>query len=275
MQTRRRTGLSTAAALGLLIAPLTALAAAPPPRPTPPVSPARIAAAAALPNWTGVWAPVEGDVFDSKAAKAPAAARDRPPFKPAYERKYLANMARLKKSPQADPLSQCLPLGLLRMMSVAGHYEFTLTPEQAWVFSGTPPGPKSTGAQTRRIYTDGRDNLKGDDLFPTYTGNSVGRWEGGTLVVRTVGLNEGMFVDRTGAELSGDATVTERIRLLPSGLLEDQFTITDKSALTRPWVVTRTWKRLPAGTPIWDDSCLGKRVNPATLTDAFAARSKK
>ncbi|MEI6282752.1 MAG: hypothetical protein WCP82_08570, partial [Alphaproteobacteria bacterium] len=88
-----------------------------------------------------------------------------------------------------------------------------------------------------------------------------------------VGLNEGMFIDRTGAMLSGDATVTERIRLVSPDVLQDQFTIEDKTALTRPWVVTRSWKRLPAGASVSDDSCLGKRVNPAKLTDAAVARA--
>ncbi|HTI67124.1 MAG TPA: hypothetical protein VL460_06215 [Caulobacteraceae bacterium] len=279
MQTRRRFRLSTTAlgaAGGLILmagasAALAAAAPPPPPGPVPPPNPARIRAASALPNWSGVWVPMQGDVFDTKAAKAPAGARVHPPFKPAYEAKYAATRAALRKDPKTDPLALCLPLGLLRMMSVTGHYEFTLTPEQVWIFSGTPPGPKSTGAQTRRIYTDGRPQLSGDDLFPTYTGNSVGHWEGDTLVVRTVGLNDGNFIDRTGAELSGDAVVTERIRLTGPNTLEDRFTIDDKTALTGPWTVTRTWRRMPAGTPIWDDSCLGKKVNPADLTDAAVA----
>ena len=137
----------------------------------------------------------------------------------------------------------------------------------------TPPGPNSSGAQTRRIYTDGRENLAGDDLVPQYTGNSVGRWEGDTLVVTTVGLNDIPFVDRTGARLSEDAVVRERIRLVAPDTLEDRFTIEDKTALTGPWVVTRTWRRLPKGSPVVDDSCLGKRVNPAELVDAAAARA--
>jgi hypothetical protein len=245
-----------------LAAPAVALAAAAPqpPKPVPPPSPARIQAAAALPDWKGVWRPSQTDTLGA------------PPFNREWRARAAATAAKLRADPKnTDPLSQCLPLGLLRMMSVNGHYEFTLTPEQAWIFSGTAPGPQSTGAQTRRIYLDGRDNLKGDDLFPTYTGNSVGHWEGDTLVVKTVGLNDGMFVDRTGAMLSGDATVTERIRLTAPDTLEDRFTVDDKTALTGPWTFTRTWKRQPAGTAIWDDSCLGKRVNPAKLTDAAVA----
>jgi hypothetical protein len=161
------------------------------------------------------------------------------------------------------------------MMSLNGDYEFAVTPELVMVFSATGAGPNSTGAQSRRIYTDGRPQLSGDDLFPTYTGNSIGRWEGDTLVVRTVGLNDGNFIDRTGAMLSGDAVVTERIRMTGPDTLEDRFTIEDKTALTRPWTVTRTWKRVPGQRSLAADSCLGKRVNPANLTDAAAAKKRQ
>jgi hypothetical protein len=233
------------------------------------------ASPAALPDWSGVWAPNQGEVFDATTVSSPADARAHPPYRPEWEARYVATMARLRQDPKTDPLQACHPLGLLRMMSIGGHYEFAVRPEQVWIFSGSPPGPNSSGAQTRRIYTDGRENLAGDDLVPQYTGNSVGRWEGDTLVVTTVGLNDIAFVDRTGAQLSEDAVVRERIRLVAPDTLEDRFTIEDKTALTGPWVVTRTWRRLPKGSPVVDDSCLGKRVNPAELVDAAAARAGK
>lgn len=235
----------------------------------------RLQTADALPNWSGVWEPVQGDVFDARANPAPGDARAQPPYRREYEARYVETLAKLKADPTIDPLQQCHPLGLLRMMSLGGDFEFAVTPEVIWVFSQTAPGPGSTGTQSRRIYADGRPQLAGDDLFPTYTGNSIGRWEGDTLVVRTVGLNEGNFVDRTGAMLSPDAVVTERIRLIAPDVLEDQFTIDDKTALTRPWVVTRTWRRKPGQTSLSTDSCLGRRVNPADLTDAAWERRQK
>jgi hypothetical protein len=249
---------------------LAAAAPAGPPKPVPPPDPARIAKAAALPDWSGFWAPVQGDVFDAKTATSAAGAVANPPYNKEWAAKYAATRAKLKTDPKIDPLQACLPLGLTRMMAIAGgHYEFTILPEQVWIFSGSPAGPKSTAVQTRRIYTDGRANLSGDDLFPQYTGNSVGHWEGDTLVVHTVGLNtDESWVDRTGAQLSGDAVIDERIRMVNPNLIEDRFTITDKTALTRPWTVTRTYRRIPGQPLIQDDSCLGKRVNPADLTDA-------
>ena len=269
----RLSNVSLGAAVGLLLvagASAALAAAAPPPKPIPPPDPARIAKAASLPDWTGFWAPVQADVFDAKTAKVAPGAVATPPYNRAWAAKYAATRAKLRRDPKIDPLQLCLPLGLTRMMAISpGHYEFTILPEQVWIFSGSPAGPKSTSVQTRRISTDGRDNLKGDDLFPQYTGNSVGHWEGDTLVVHTVGLNASeSWVDRTGAQLSDDATIDERIRMVGPNLIEDRFTITDKTALTRPWTVTRTYRRIPGQPLIQDDSCLGKKVNPADLTDA-------
>ena len=267
MQTRREFRTSTRAALGLaggflLLASGASVAQAQPS--------ARAQAAAAMPDWSGVWAPNQPDVFDAKAGTK--ATRDHPPYTAEYEAKYKASMAKAKTDKGYDPLSLCLPLGMPRMMTVPGHYEFVATPDMAFVFSDTPAGPKSTGNQARRIYMDGRPQLGGDDLFPTYTGNEIGHWDGDTLVVHTVGLNDTNFVDRTGALLSGDAVITERMRLTGPNTFEDRFTVEDKKALTRPWVVTRTWRRVP-GAAIVDDSCGGRRVDPEALTDN-GARAK-
>jgi hypothetical protein len=227
--------------------------------------------AAAMPDWSGVWAPSQPDIFDAKAGSK--ATRDHPPYTAGYEAKYKASMAKLKSDKDYNPLTQCLPLGLLWMMSLNGRFEFVATPDMSFVFSDTAAGPKATGNQARRIYSDGRKQLVGDDLFPTYTGNEIGRWEGDTLVVSTVGLNDTNFMDRTGALLSGDAKVTERIRMAGPNTMQDTFTIEDKTALTKPWVVTRTWRRMPPGSAIVDDSCGGRRVDPEALTDA-GARAK-
>jgi hypothetical protein len=235
----------------------------------------RAETAAALPDWSGVWAPEQPDVFDAPTGKTAPGLRDHPPYKPMFEAKYLAEIAKLKHDRTSDPLSDCQPTGVPRMMTLPGLFEFTVTPEQVFVFSDRTEGggPASTGVQTRRIYTDGRPQLAGDDLFPTYTGNSVGHWDGNTLVVRTVGLRDDNFLDRTGALLSGQEVFTERIRMTGPNTLEDRFTIEDGASLTRPWEVRRTWRRRP-GVEIVDGACGGRSVNPADLADrALAAKA--
>ena len=266
MTTRRRIR-GSAALIGLaagvaLLAPALASAQA-----------SRAEAGAALPDWSGVWLPNQPDILDAKAGSK--ASRDHAPYTAEYEAKYRATMAQLKTDKDADPLSLCSPTGMPRMMTLPGLYNFIATPDKAFILADTRPGPRSTGNQARRIYLDGRKELSGDDLFPTYTGNENGHWEGVTLVVHTVGLNDSNFVDRTGALLSDAAVIDERIRMSGPNTMEDRMTITDPKALTRPWTVTRTWRRAPAGTEIIDDSCTGKKVNPAAISDAAVAKARQ
>lgn len=92
-------------------------------------------------------------------------------------------------------------------------------------------------AQYRQIFLDGR--ALPDHPFPYFKGYSVGRWEGDTLVVETVGLKEGLWLDGKGNTVSEDAHLTERIRRPNYGNLEVQITVNDPKFYTRPWTVTR------------------------------------
>ena len=114
--------------------------------------------------------------------------------------------------------------------------------------------------QPRRIYMDGRSHPADDELLPTFMGHSIGRWEGDTLVIDTVGTNgrarpiNGYI---SGAVNSGPDNpprlpgsdqlhLTERIRLVGGGdYLEDTITVDDSKTYNKPWTVTRYWQRRP------------------------------
>jgi hypothetical protein len=112
--------------------------------------------------------------------------------------------------------------------------------------------------QPRRIYMDGRQHPPQDEMLPTFLGHSVGHWEGGTLVIDTVGTNGRArpingYV--SGAVTSGVDTaprlpasdrlhVVERIRLVGQGqYLENVITVEDSKTYRTPWTVTRYWQR--------------------------------
>jgi hypothetical protein len=92
----------------------------------------------------------------------------------------------------------------------------------------------------REIYMDGRphpprDSLKGQ----TWLGHSVGRWEGDTLVIETVGFNEGTWLDRAGHPHTDQLRVIERITRPNKNVLHYEATIDDPGAYTKPW--TTAW----------------------------------
>jgi hypothetical protein len=93
--------------------------------------------------------------------------------------------------------------------------------------------------QVRHIYTDGRVLPELPD--PTFFGTSVGRWEGGTLVVESVGFND--FVTISGIPHSDQLKITERIGLLDDNTLQIETTFTDPLALTAPYTTAATFAR--------------------------------
>ncbi|MEA2823926.1 MAG: hypothetical protein QOF03_408 [Alphaproteobacteria bacterium] len=194
---------------------------------------------AALPDWSGVWMGVGTTLFEQKAGAASLNAnnpnaRDFPPYKPEWEAAYTRFLTDVVKQEKfSDPLSLGYPGGMIRMMSPARGLQFVLRPEQVWIIYERP--------DVRYIYTDGRPFPPKDELWPTFEGYSIGHWEGDTLVVETVSLRGGVPIDRTGAALSDEAHVIERIRKTDDKTLQSDITIEDPVAFTAPWKVTRRY----------------------------------
>ena len=154
------------------------------------------------------------------------------------------------------------------------------------------PTPKETALifssrEIRHVYTDGREHPGKDDLWPTPWGDSVGHWEGDTLVIDTVAVKsafpgrEGISVNAFGgieemqtvALLSPDARFGERIRMLDKDHLEDRITIVDPKNLTKPWNLRRTYQRVTHIHRMVYEDCEGEERNPIvdgkfTLTPA-------
>ena len=117
--------------------------------------------------------------------------------------------------------------------------------------------------QIRRIYIDAQHTPE-DLRLPSHFGDSVGHWEGDTLVIDTVGANAGRY-DRTGAPYSDQVHTVERWRRIDAKTLENQITVTDPVMLTKPWVVTRTYRKSgEAGARVTEFYCEGNR-NPIVI----------
>ncbi len=105
----------------------------------------------------------------------------------------------------------------------------------------------------RQIYMDGREHPK--DIDPTWMGHAIGKWEGDTLVIDTVGFNDKTWLDRVGHPHSDALHIIERLRRVDHDTLEDEVTIEDPKTYIKPWTGLATWKLIP-GADLMEDICL-------------------
>ena len=93
----------------------------------------------------------------------------------------------------------------------------------------------------RQIYTDGREHRT--DLSPSWMGDSIGHWEGETLVVETTSFNDKTWLDRIAVPHSEEMRLIERIHVDEQGRLQIDMTVEDPIALKAPWVFQRTYRK--------------------------------
>ena len=218
-----------------------------------------------LPDWTGVWQMIGGTIFDRATVEGNGGAttpgvREHPPYNAEWEAIYERNLALRDQGLFPDPLTRCgLPIGFPRVMNVPDVYEFAVTPKQVWILT-------ENGPNILRIYTDGRDHPGPEDRWPTFTGDSVGHWEGDTLVFSTLSLKGSMdgdtIIDRTGLVLSNQMHAVTRMRKIDDETIEAQMVIEDPAALTAPWHVTKQYRKLAEGTRVYDYACGENNRNP-------------
>jgi hypothetical protein len=102
-------------------------------------------------------------------------------------------------------------------------------PEQKVIYLMDVGGPHTI----RTIHMDGREHPK--DYVPTAYGHSVGRWEGDTLVVDTVGFNEKFWLDRLGTPHTEKMRVTEKFTRTSMTQMRHEYTVDDPMTYTAPW----------------------------------------
>ena len=96
--------------------------------------------------------------------------------------------------------------------------------------------------QVRRILLD-RPQKAIDDVEPGFFGHSVGRWEGDSLVVDTIGIKDSVRFQN--APHSNQMRIRERLHLVSPTILWDEVTIEDPVTLEKPWQVTYAYRRMP------------------------------
>lgn len=179
-----------------------------------------------LPDWGGIWYPDWGALFAGRDAAAPQLTPEAQIKFDAYTESIRVN------GPNQEAQAQCLPPGVPGVMQQPYPIELLFTPGRVTLLT-------EAYEQVRRIYTDGRALPEEPDLF--FNGNSVGHWEGDTLVVESVGFHLSTNIS-AGIGHSEHMRIDERIYLESPGLLIDEMTISDPEVLTSPFVVRIAFK---------------------------------
>jgi hypothetical protein len=160
-----------------------------------------------------------------------------PPLKPEYM-KILERRIRAKNrgTPEADAPTQCLPHGMPRLMESPYPIEIVETPGRLTFLH-------EVAHNVRRIWLNRAHPAV---LRPTFLGDSVGHWEGDTLVVDTIGLNDRTFIDDEGSSHSTQLRTVERYRKIDGGAkLELTMTVEDPVTLEHPYSYRRVYHWRP------------------------------
>ena len=161
------------------------------------------------------------------------------PFQPWAEQLYDKRLADLQKD---DPEARCLPPGIPRLYQTPFPFQVFQLPDRVlFVFEG--------GSHFwRPVFTDGRPHSK--DPNPTYLGESIGHWEGDTLVVDTIGFNDRTWLDQDGHPHTEALHTVERFTRRDEMTLHYQVTIEDPGAYTKPWTTSYTIPWSPGAEPM-------------------------
>ena len=195
------------------------------------------------PNIFGVWLGTGGPDADPRF-------RNTPWPKPDFT-EWGAAQSKLLTTPETP--DECSPYGPVSYMSGGGFFPVEIARTTTGIVLLL-----ESASNPRRIYMDGRKHP--DDLDPTWGGHSIGRWEGDTLVVDTIGSNgrgrplngylSGSVNSRADYSprllVSDKLHLVERIRLVGNGeFLEDELAIDDPQTYRKPFTVKHYWQRRP------------------------------
>ncbi len=198
----------------------------------------------ALPDWSGMWTP----------GRPPAGVPQPPrpagnfatlgfmagaPFKPEIAAQSAARMARVRgDSPggEADiPLSNsgsCIPGGVPGNMALVSH-EYAYTPGRVIILL--------ENSEVRRIWTDGRGHQPVEEATPSFQGDSVGHWEGDTLVVETSNIYPEAEM-AFGNHDTEKTVIHERFTRI-GNKMRIETSVEDPDLFTAPWTYTRWYDR--------------------------------
>lgn len=163
------------------------------------------------------------------------------PFTPAAQ----AEFDKYDPAVQGDYTGACLPFGYLRSFNAPYPIEIMQTPKKiAFLFE-----------QNTWFHIAALDRDHPKDVYPTWFGDSVGKWDGDTLVIDTIGFNGKTRLDTVGHQHSDAMHVTQKLTRLDAQRLKMEITVDDPKTYTQPWSNTRIFALMKPGSELMEYSC--------------------
>jgi hypothetical protein len=196
-----------------------------------------------------------GGTGRNPSAPSAASSNDRPagreaaPYQPWAAQKVLEAFNRRGID---DPTALCLPAGLPRA-AILGLFPIQIvqTPKQVIILY-----------EYMNVFRVIPLNAKHpDDLLPSYMGDSVGRWEGDTLVVDVTGFNDKTWLAGAGTFHSDALHITERYTRVDKDRINYEAMVVDPNVLTKPWKLDSNWM-LREGTRLQEYVCSENNIDP-------------
>jgi hypothetical protein len=166
-------------------------------------------------------------------------------FGPPYPKFYAPGREALIEQPKAqargetyrDAIGQCYPPGMPMLMTRVWPHAFIQIPTAVYMISGF-------NNSVRTIFLDGRTHSDPDLVVPSYNGESVGRWEGDTLVVHSKYFETDNHYIDLGIPISDQFELIERIQLVDGGkVMQVEYIMTDPQMWEGEWKSTKRYNR--------------------------------
>jgi hypothetical protein len=189
-----------------------------------------------------------------------------PAFMPQAKADYEESQkAAAERRPYRDAIGQCYPPGMPMIMTRVWPHAFIQIPTAIYMVSGFENS-------FRTIYLDGRDFSDPDTVVHTYNGESIGHFEGKTLVVRTKYIEPDNHYIDSGLPISDQFEITERIDLIEGGkVMQIEYIMTDPVNWKGEWRNTKRFLRADE-TDIGEVECI--LANNAHLPGTDLGNSK-
>jgi hypothetical protein len=204
-----------------------------------------IANAANTADFSGFWQPV------TKIETLLTVDGKTPPLNAEGKKIYDEHLAQTKLGKRDfDIERKCLPLGLTRLMAESSFELFQGKKEAGLLFEWN----RTVHMAYLRNQHE-REKHESQYAYPYYDGHSIAYAKGNTLVFDTIYFNEDNTLDKSGLPHSEDLHVTQSLKLKDANTLVDTVTIDDAKYYSKPWQTTFTYKRMPQGAYLKEDSC--------------------